>query len=334
MLKALARQETLTTEQAALAMHAMMRGDADAAQVAGLLMGMRTRGETINELTGLASAMREHATAVDCHEEHAIDLCGTGGDGSGTFNISTAAALTCAGAGALVAKHGNRSVSSKCGSADVLEALGVVIDLSPDGVARCFNKAGLAFIFARRYHPAMRYVAPVRAALGVRTCFNILGPLCNPARVQRQLVGAFSIEAAETMARVLARLGARHVITVAAHDGLDEISLSGPTEAFEHVAGRLGLRRFTIHPEHLGIKLAPTAALTGDDKETNAAIITAILEGMRGAERDVVLLNSAYALCVSGMVNSAAEGLDAAMESIDSGEAKRRLQLLRAASRG
>ena len=331
-LSALSRQETLSAEQASSAMDVIMRGACEPAQVAGFLMGIRTRGETIDELTGLARAMREHAVPVPCSSEHAVDLCGTGGDGSGTFNISTAAAFVCAGAGAVVAKHGNRSVSSKCGSADVLEALGIAIDLPPDCVARCLEESGMAFIFARRYHPAMRHVAPIRASLAVRTCFNVLGPLCNPAGVRRQLVGAFSQEVAKTMAQILARLGALHVVAVAAHDGLDEISLAGATEAFEYVAGKPGIRRLTIHPHDHGLELAPVAELVGGDAETNADILEAILAGLPGPRRDVVLLNSAYALYASGLVKSPTAGFGASVTSIDSGEAMRRLIALRTAS--
>ena len=331
-LSILSRQETLTTEQAEEAMHLMMRGDADPCQVAGFLLGIRARGETIDELTGLAKAMRQHAVKVRCDDAHAIDLCGTGGDGLGTFNISTATTLVCAGAGITVAKHGNRSVSSKCGSADVLAALGVAIDIDAQRVEHCLQTAGVAFIFAGRYHPAVGNIAPIRRALQVRTSFNILGPLCNPAQVCRQMIGAFSARAAAMMAGILGRLGADHVLAVASRDGLDEISLGGATDAFEYVAGRPGIRRFTIRPEDLGLQRASLHALQGDDAAENARIIRSILDGQPSPARDVVLLNSAFGLSVSGRFSDLATCLAAARDSIDSGAARDSLERLRAAS--
>ena len=217
-------------------MHLLMRGEADPTEAAGLLMGLRARGETLDELVGFTRVMRQYAVHVDLDDPDAIDLCGTGGDSTGTVNISTGAALVCAGAGVTVAKHGNRSVSSKCGSADVLEALGVKVELGKAGVEHCLREVGIAFLFAPYFHPAMRFVMPVRRGLGVRTFFNILGPLCNPAGVRRQLVGAFSPTTAQTMASILAHLDARHIVAVHAADGMDEISLSAETDVFEYRA--------------------------------------------------------------------------------------------------
>ncbi|MDX1546999.1 MAG: anthranilate phosphoribosyltransferase, partial [Rhodothermales bacterium] len=252
---------------------------------------------------------------------------------SGTFNISTAAAFVCAGAGVTVAKHGNRSVSSRCGSADVLEALGVHIELRAPGVEACLREAGIAFLFAPFFHPAMRFVMPVRRSLGVRTFFNILGPLCNPAGVRRQLVGAFSVDVAQRMAAILARLDAEAVIALHAEDGLDEVSLSAETAAFLYDAGRPdraeGPLGFRIRPEDHGIGRAPLAALQGGSAEDNAAILHAIFSGERGPRRDVTVLNAAYALRTSGRFgDDPAACFEAAEASIDSGAARDRLQRL------
>ncbi len=329
-LHILSLRETLSQEQAEAAMHLMMQGKAEPEHAAGLLMGLRTRGETLDELVGFTRVMRQYAVPVACDDPHAIDLCGTGGDNSGTFNISTAASFVCAGAGVTVAKHGNRSVSSKCGSADVLAALGVNIELHKDGVERCLGEAGIAFIFAPFFHPAMRFVMPIRRKLGVRTFFNILGPLCNPAGVRRQLVGAFNVDVAERMAGILASLDAEHVITLHADDGLDEISLATATTAFEHDADRGGSapRRFTIQPEDHDIERAPLSALLGGDAEDNAAILRDLFAGAPGPHHDVVVLNAAYALHTSGRFESLDACFDAARESIDSGAASARLARL------
>ena len=331
-LHILSLRETLSQEQAEAAMHLMMQGQAEPEHAAGLLMGLRTRGETLDELVGFTRVMRQYAVPVACDDPHAIDLCGTGGDNSGTFNISTAASFVCAGAGVTVAKHGNRSVSSKCGSADVLAALGVNIELHKDGVERCLGEAGIAFIFAPFFHPAMRFVMPIRRKLGVRTFFNILGPLCNPAGVRRQLVGAFNADVAERMAGILASLDAKHVITLHADDGLDEISLAAATTAFEHDAdhpdGGSAPRRFTIQPEDHSIERAPLTALLGGDAEDNAAILRDLFAGAPGPHHDVVVLNAAYALHTSGRFESLDACFDAARESIISGAASAKLARL------
>ena len=328
-LTALAEGRTLTQEEAEAAMHLMMRGEASPEQIAGLLMGLRARGETLDELVGFTRVMRQYAVPVRVDDPHAIDLCGTGGDRSGTFNISTAAAFVCAGAGVTVVKHGNRSVSSQAGSADVLEALGVAIDLGAEGVERCLEEVSIAFAFAPRFHPAMRHVMPVRRALGVRTFFNILGPLCNPAGVRRQLVGAFRPDVAATMAAILARLGAEHVVTVHTEDGLDELSLSAPTATYEYRRGDEAPRAGRVEPEALGLSRVPLEQLRGGDAEANARLLRRVLEGEAGPHRDVVLLNATYALYVSGRFGDDLEAcLEAARESIDSGAALARLEQL------
>ncbi len=331
-LDVVSRGGALSEEQAEQAMHWMMEGKVDERQIAGLLMGLRARGETIDELTGFVRAMRAHAVHVMCDDEFAIDLCGTGGDARGTFNISTAASFVCAGAGVTVAKHGNRSVSSQCGSADVLSALGVEIDLGKRGAERCLREAGIAFLFARRFHPAMRHVAPVRRALAARTCFNILGPLCNPARIRRQLVGAFSVEAAKKMADVFARMGATHIVTLTSDDGLDEISLGAPTRAFT-VAETGDVRPMIIRTSDYGIANAPVSALAGGMADENAKLLRALLKGETGPRRDVTLLNAAWALRISGRFHDMDACMAAARESIDSGAAERCLARLVEVSR-
>lgn len=331
-LDILAAGDTLSEAEAEQAMHRMLRGEAEPLQVAGLLMGLRARGETIDELVGFTRAMREHAVPVRCDDPHAIDLCGTGGDTRCTFNISTAAAFVCAGAGVTVAKHGNRSVSSMCGSADVLEALGVRIDLQAEGVERCLNEAGIAFLFAPLFHPAMRFVMPVRRGLGVRTFFNILGPLCNPAGVRRQLVGAFSLEVAERMANILARLGAAQIVTVHAEDGLDEFSLSGVTGGFAYDASDAVLRPFRITPEDHALGRSPLDQLQGGSAEENAALLRRLFDGECSPARDVVVLNAAYALHTSDRFVHLDACFDAARESLDQGAAQAALDRLIQAS--
>ena len=336
-LDILAAGDTLSREEAAEAMHLMLRGEAEPEEVAGLLMGLRARGETVDELVGFTEVMREYAVSVRCDDPHAIDLCGTGGDSSGTFNISTTAAIVCAGAGVTVAKHGNRSVSSTCGSADVLEALGVNIELQKEGVERCLDEVGLAFLFAPFFHPAMRFVMPVRKKLGVRTFFNVLGPLCNPAGVQRQLVGAFSLDVAQLMASILAHLDAERIITVHASDGLDEITLTGETTGFQFDADQhsgppprpVGL---DIDPEDHGMGRSLEVQLQGGTLERNVAILRSILAGESGPKRDVVVLNAAYALHTSGRFDDLDACFDAATESIDSGAAQDKLDRLIAVS--
>ncbi|WP_457653914.1 anthranilate phosphoribosyltransferase [Rhodocaloribacter sp.] len=336
LLKILADGRTLTQTQAEEAMHAMMRGSASPEETAGLLMGLRARGETLDELTGFTRVMRAYAVPVAVDDPDALDIVGTGGDGSGTFNISTTAAFVCAGAGVTVAKHGNRSVSSKCGSADVLAALGVRAELGKEGVEYCLREAGIAFLFAPFFHPAMRHVMPVRRALGVRTFFNILGPLCNPAGVRRYLVGAFHEDVARMMAGILGRLGAKHAVTVHAEDGLDELSIAAPTTLFEHrepaPGEAAGITRRSVTPEAHGLPRAPLSALKGGDARENAALIRDVLAGRPGPRRDVVLLNAAYGLHASGRFDDLDACLEAARASIDTGAARAKLDALVEAS--
>ena len=332
-LQIIAERQTLTQAQAEQAMHLMMRGEAAPEETAGLLMGLRARGETLDELVGFTRVMRQYAVPVTCDDPDAIDIVGTGGDGHGTFNISTTAVFVCAGAGVTVAKHGNRAVSSLAGSADVLHALGVQTELGREGVEFCLREAGLAFLFAPFFHPAIRNVMPVRRALGVRTFFNILGPLCNPAGIRRQLVGAFSNSIAERMIHILAALGAEHALTVHAEDGLDELSLASPTTLFEfdRTTGAQPTPR-TLTPEHHGLKRVTLAQLKGGTADDNAVILQGVLRGEPGPFRDVVLLNAAYGLYTSGRFDSLDACFDAARESLDSGNARKSLDRLIAVS--
>lgn len=309
-------------------MRLLLGGEAIPEETAGFLMALRARGETLDELVGFTRTMRDVAVPVYVDDPHAIDLCGTGGDFSGTFNISTTVAFVCAGAGVTVAKHGNRSVSSQAGSADVLEALGVKTELRKDGVEACLRRIGIAFLFAPFFHPAMRHVMPVRRALGVRTFFNILGPLCNPAGVRRQLIGAFSAQVARQMADILARLGVDHAVTLHAEDGLDELSLASPTSVFSVHGGEAEPRAARVVPESLGLARAALDAVRGGSAEANAEILRNVLSGEGGPRRDVVLLNAAFGLLVSGKVATAEEGVQAAAESIDSGAALAKLDAL------
>lgn len=313
----------LEVEEAAAAMGAVMRGEATPVQIAALVTALRVRGECETEIAGFATALREHMVTVELSTARpAIDVVGTGGDGNRTFNISTATAFIVAGAGVPVAKHGNRAMSSRAGSADVLEALGVRIDLSPEAVSRCVQEAGIGFMFAQRFHPALRHAAPVRRELGFRTVFNVLGPLANPARVRHQLLGVAMPELVETIAHVLGLLGAEHVLVVHSADGLDEVSLAAPTMVYEvRRNGRAEIRRLVIDPRELGFSCVPPEALRGGTAEENARIIRAILEGKLGPQRDVTLLNAAAALVAADGAESLAEGVELARDSIASGAA-------------
>lgn len=329
-LRLLADGQKLSEAQAEAALRQIMQGEAEPVELAALLMGLRTRGETLDELVGFTKAMRAFAISVDCDDPDAIDLCGTGGDSSGTFNISTAATFVCAGAGVTVAKHGNRSISSRCGSADVLKALGVNIELRKAGVETCLREAGIAFLFAPFFHPAMKHVMPVRRQLGVRTFFNILGPLCNPAGVRRQLIGAFTPDLARTMAHILMRLDAEHVITLHASDGLDEISIATLTQINEYQASsdQKTLASSMIKPEQFGIPRAALTSIQGGTAKDNAAILRNIFAGKKGPHRDIVVLNAAFGLKTSGRFDSIEVCLDAAITSIDSGAAQAKLDAL------
>lgn len=316
---------SLDVATARAVMDTMMEGEATPAQVGALVAALRTRGETVDELAGMVESMRSHATQVSLPVE-AVDTCGTGGDGAGTFNISTAAALVAAGAGCPVAKHGNRAASSRCGSADVLEALGVVIALSPDGVRRCVAEAGIGFLFAPAFHPAMRHVAPVRSQLGIRTVFNVLGPLANPARVRHQSLGVANERLTPMMAEVLHRLGHVHALVFTGPDGVDELGVAGSARCYEVTAE--GVREFVLDPRDVGLEAASLDAVRGGDAGTNAATIRSVLDGERGPRRDVVLLNAAAVLFAADKVTTLLDGVAVAAESIDSGAARRALEQL------
>ena len=317
---------TLTRTDAAEAMAVMMRGAALPEEMAALLVGMAARGETIDELTGFAETMRAFATPVRVDDPDAIDVCGTGGDLSGTFNVSTATAFVVAGAGVTVAKHGNRSVSSLTGSADVLEALGVAVNLGAAEVEACVAKTGIGFLFAPLFHPALHPVMPVRRTLGVRTAFNVLGPLCNPAGVRRQVVGCFSAPTAEKVAGILAALGATRAVALSS-DGLDEATLAGPTLVCPVEDGAVQTAT-SLTPDDVGLARAPIEAIRGGTAVDNARMLRDVLDGVPGPPLDAVLLNSALALRVAGRYESLDDALAAARESVASGAARARLAAL------
>ena len=319
----LVRGESLTETEASAAMEKIMSGDATPAQIAGFVVALRIKGESADELTGLARAARANATPIDAGEG-LLDTCGTGGDGTGTFNISTLAAIVAAAAGARVAKHGNRAASSVCGSADVLEALGVKIDLGAEGVTRCIREAGIGFLFAPVFHPSFRYATGPRRELGVRTVFNILGPLCNPAGASRQALGVADGALAATMAEVLARLGVERALVFHAEDGMDELSTVAPSTVIEINAGER--REYRLDPGELGLRAASAADVRGGDAAENAAIARDVLSGAGGPRRDIVLLNAAAALHVAGLARDWQEGMAAAAEAIDSGKAAATLE--------
>lgn len=327
-LKMLAEGKTLTRPQAADAMRLIMSGETEPEELAAFLLGLRSRGETADELTGFTETMRSFAVPVQLDDPHAIDIVGTGGDASGTFNISTTTAFVCAGTGICVAKHGNRAVSSKSGAADVLSACGVYTDLEKAGVEECLSKAGISFIFAPFFHPAMKNVMPVRRKLKVRTFFNILGPLCNPAGVQRMLVGAFSDEVARQMAEILQKLGVDHALTVHGSDGMDECTLTGPTFTHRIRKEAEDIKHGSVSPESFGFSPVEPHVLRGGDAAENAQTMKSILSGVHGPERDVVVLNAALALQVSGKYPRIDDALEAAHASIDSGAAAQKLEAL------
>ena len=315
----------LGREEAAGAFEQMMAGEATPSQMGALLMALRVRGETVDEITGAVTAMRAKMLRVVAPPD-AIDVVGTGGDASGSFNISTCAALIVAGAGVPVAKHGNRALSSKSGAADVLAALGVNIDLNPEQIGYCIREAGIGFMFAPSHHPATKNVAPTRAELGTRTIFNLLGPLSNPAGVKRQMVGVFSKHWTEPLAQVLKNLGAESVWVVHGSDGLDEVTTSGPTSVAALEDGVV--RSFEISPEDVGLRKVKPEELRGGDAATNARAVQEVLEGKQTAFRDVALLNAAAALVVAGKAKTLKAGFDLAAQSVDSGEAEGRLDRL------
>jgi anthranilate phosphoribosyltransferase len=320
----MARQD-LTREQTRAVLGEIADGRATAAQTGAFLAALGAKGETAEELTGAVLAMRERAERIRVRRDVFIDTCGTGGDGQNTFNISTAVAFVAAGAGVTVAKHGNRSVSSRCGSADVLAALGVDVDAGSERVERCVEEAGIGFLFAARLHPAFKAVAPVRRELGVRTLFNLMGPLVNPAGARHQVMGVFAPRWVPVVGQVLASLGAVHAFVVHG-DGLDEIALTGETEVCEVAGG--ATRRFTLTPEALGLSRCAREALAGGDPPHNARILRDVLDGQKGAPRDAVLANAAAALVVGGAAATLVEGVALAAASIDSGAAAGKLEHL------
>lgn len=332
LLAQVAEGKDLTEAQAETAMSLMMSGEATPAQMAAFLMALRIKGETVAEITGCARIMRARAHPVTHGQPLAVDTCGTGGDGANTFNISTTAAFVVAGAGVPVAKHGNRAASSTTGSADVLEALGVELQMTPEQVGRSIDEVGIGFMFAPALHTSMKHVAPIRREIGMRTIFNLLGPLTNPANAQAQVMGVFHPNLTEPLARVLGNLGCRHALVVHGLDGVDEVSISAPTVVSEMADGYVQTYRIT--PEDLGIRRAPREFIRGGTPAENATITEAILSGEVGPRRDVVLLNAAAALLAAERVKSLQEGVLLAAVSIDSGAALRTLRRLREYSRG
>jgi anthranilate phosphoribosyltransferase len=325
-IRAVTESRDLNAQEMTAVMRTIMTGEATAAQIGGFLVGLRMKGETVTEIAAAAKVMRELATPVSVDVAHLVDTCGTGGDGQSTFNISTASAFVVAGAGAHVAKHGNRSVSSSSGSADVLEAAGVRLDLSAEQVARCIHEVGLGFMFAQMHHGAMRHAIGPRREMGVRTVFNVLGPLTNPAAAPFQLIGVFSAELLEPMANVLGQLGSRRVLVVCADDGLDEISIGAATQVAEwngtHVV------RYVIEPQQFGLACAALDTIKASDAHDSLRTIRAIFAGSTGPARDVVLLNAGAALYACERAHSLADGVQMAAQSIDCGEAGRRLDAL------
>src|SRR5208283_2470552 len=330
-------QQSLSREEAHATMTEVLTGQCSDAQIAALLVALHMKGETVEEIVGFAEAIRAAAIPLELHansvldasgtgRDALVDTCGTGGDTSGTFNISTATAFVVAGAGVRVAKHGNRSVTSKCGSADVMEALGVNIQLPTAQIAACLEQVGIAFLFAPAMHSAMKYVQTARRELRLRTVFNLLGPLTNPARATCQVVGVYSADLVEKLAEALSMLGLRRALVVHGSDGLDEITITGPSKVAEVRSGKV--RVYEVEPEDFGLQRAPLSAIAGGDAQQNAAIIRAILDGERSCRRDVVLLNAAAALVAAGHADRIGDAVPLAAYAIDSGHARQRLQLL------
>ena len=329
ILAKVADGKALSVEEARAAFDIMMSGEATPAQMGGFLMALRVRGETVDEITGAVLTMRSKMTAVEAPED-ALDIVGTGGDASGTYNISTCAALVAAGAGLKIAKHGNRALSSKSGAADTLVALGVNIDLPPEAISRCINEAGVGFMFAPAHHSAMRHVGSTRVELATRTIFNLLGPLSNPARVQRQVIGVFSRAWVEPLAHVLNQLGSRRIWVTHGEGGLDEITPTGTTWVAELKDGKV--TSFEITPEEAGLERSPLSSLKGGDAEHNAAALRAVLQGERNGFRDAAVMTAAAALVVAGRAEGLKAGAQAAAEAIDSGRAAAALASLVAVS--
>ncbi|MBN1294473.1 MAG: anthranilate phosphoribosyltransferase [Candidatus Latescibacteria bacterium] len=320
--------ENLTSNEARAVMEQIMNGEATDAQIGGFLVAMRMKGETVEEITAFTQVMREKATHIDPGKrKDVLDTCGTGGDRAHTFNISTVAAFVAAGAGIAVAKHGNRSVSSQCGSADVLKELGINIDITPERVSECLQQVGIAFLFAPKLHSSMKYAIGPRRELGIRTFFNILGPMTNPAGANRQLIGVYSADLVDKMAGVLAELGSVRAFVVHGCDGLDEITTTRETIIAEVRNGLVLVS--TINPGDFGVERSFPGSLTGGDAAENAVIFRSVLSGEKGPKRDIVLLNSAFAICAGGRAESPEEGIEMARESIDSGNAMNKYEALK-----
>jgi anthranilate phosphoribosyltransferase len=320
---------SLSEGEAAAVMGEIMTGEATPAQFGAFVTALRLKGETVDEITGMARVMREKALRVSVAGP-LLDTCGTGGDHQGTFNVSTAAAFVCAGAGLRVAKHGNRAMTSACGSADVLEALGARIDLTPEQVAECLERAGIGFMFAPAFHPAMKFAAGPRREIGVRTVFNILGPLTNPAGATAQVLGVAEPSLADKMAQVLGRLGCDHALVVHGEDGFDEISISAATQVWELTGG--DVRRYKVEPSEMGLTPAEAHDVRGGSPEENAAALRRVLSGEKGARRDFTLMNAAAGIVAGGKTATMAEGVTLAAKSIDSGAAREALERFVSAS--
>jgi anthranilate phosphoribosyltransferase len=330
-------RQSLSRDEARAVMGEILEGGATDAQIAALLVALHMKGETVEEIVGFAEAIRAAAAPLHVTSDSSLDVsgterdalvdtCGTGGDVSGTFNISTATALIVAGAGVRVAKHGNRSVTSRCGSADVVEALGVNITMPPARVAACLQQVGIAFLFAPSMHSAMKYVQPARRELRLRTVFNLLGPLCNPAGASAQVVGVYSESLVETLAQALLMLGLKRALVVHGSDGLDEITISGETKVAEVRDG--AVKSYTVAPEEFGMKRAPLSEISGGDVQANAQIVREILDGKKSPRRDVVLINSAAALVAAEKADTLKAGVTLAAQSLDSGASKKKLEEL------
>jgi len=329
-IAAVISRQNLSREDMQAVMRSIMTGDATPSQIGGFLVGLRMKGETVDEITAAADVMRELAASVNVTGPHLIDTCGTGGDGAKTFNISTASAFVAAAAGAKVAKHGNRSISSKSGSADVLEAAGVNLELTPEQVAKCIDQVGLGFMFAPKHHSAMKHAIGPRKEMGVRTIFNVLGPLTNPAGAPNQVLGVYSAEWLEPLANVLGQLGSEHVLVVHAEDGMDEISIGAETKVAELKDGRVAV--YSLSPEQFGFVRADISALAVDGAQQSLAMIRDVLANKPGPALDIVLLNAGASIYAAGLAESIAAGIDAAKQAIASGEAKNKLEQLVAVS--
>lgn len=330
-IRAVIERRNLSGDEMRAVMRLIMTGQATPAQIGGFLVGLRVKGETVEEITAAAGVMRELATPVNVSGSHVVDTCGTGGDGASTFNISTAAAFVVAAAGGKVAKHGNRSVSSKSGSADVLEAAGVNLDLTPEQVARCVEEVGVGFLFAPKHHGAMKHAIGPRREMGVRTIFNLLGPLTNPAKAPNQVLGVFSDQWVEPLAEVLQRLGSRHVLVVHAEDGLDEISIGADTRVGELKDGRI--RVFTIQPEQFGLKRSDISKLAVSSPTESLAMVEKVLKNDSGPARDIVALNAGAAIYVCGLAPDLGAGIKRALAMLANGAAGKKLHDLIALSK-